>query len=100
VSEHICEREVGLAERLLWMVFAPFEFIVMILGGVLLFLFWAVLLYLKALRGLFDRAVTLIVHRFRVGRISSSLDEKRAVPPVSETLARGPQLRARASWLN
>lgn len=87
--------------RLAWMIFAPFEFIVTLLGGVLLFLFLAAFLYLKALRGLFERAVILIVHRFRVGRFSSSLDEKRAVPPVSETLARSPERRAGScSWLN
>ncbi len=82
-------------------VFAPFEFVVTILVGVFLYLACAVFIYLNALRGLFERAVTLIVLRFRVGRVFSSADEKREAPPLSEIAAHRADGEERfRSWLN
>jgi hypothetical protein len=97
VSERVQRDTLSMA-RVAWMIFAPFEFAVMVLGGVLLYLPWAVFIYLDALRGLFERAVTLIVLRFRVGRISSVT---RTAAPLSEAPARGPAGRRHfRSWLN
>jgi hypothetical protein len=103
VSERTCEREVGLAERFLWMLFAPFEFIITILVGVPLFLCQAALIYLRALRSLFVRAAIVFILRFRTGRIFRPADKEAHTPPtmVSESIARGPFGLGRFnSWLN
>lgn len=87
----------GRATRLLWMVFAPFEFVVTIAVAVLLYLGVAILLYLGALWSSLKRAVTLAVHRFRVGPILSSADESTTatMPPLFEAPTRGPAGRGR-----
>jgi len=91
----------AMATRFLWRVFAPVEFIVTVVGGVPLYLCRVVFIYLNALRGLFENAATVFVLRFRVGRISSSLDQRASAPPLSEASARGPVGRGRlSSWLN
>jgi hypothetical protein len=90
-----------MATRLLWMVFAPFEFLLMIIGGAFLYLIWAALIYLDALRGLFERAIALAVLRFRAGRISSLTNGRNTTSPLPEASAHGPVERGSFhSWLN
>ena len=78
-----------LATRLPWMIFAPVEFAVTVLVGVFLYLgaalYFAAYTYVTALGGLFDRAVALARHRFRVGPIFSGgyVKEMSAAPPGS-----------------
>jgi hypothetical protein len=102
VSEPASKRDSTVVTRFLWMIFAPFEFIAMILIGVPLYLVWSVLLYLDALRGLFDGAVTVLVLRFRVGRIAHAPDEEKAAAPFSypRRAATGKGQKRLASWLN
>lgn len=91
----------GIATRLLWMIFSPFEFAVSILVGVPLFLGWAIIIYLKACGGLFERAVNLLVWRFRIGPISSSRNERKTAPPLATISTRDQVGRENfASWLN
>jgi hypothetical protein len=97
------KQNTGSATRFLWMILAPFEFIAMILIGVPLYLGLAAVIFLSALRGLFERAVALAVHRFRTGPILSSANESTTAPPppLSEAPARGPVGRGRFySWPN
>jgi hypothetical protein len=89
-----------MATRCLWAAFAPFEFAVMILIGVPLYLVWSVLLYLDALRSLFQRAVTLLMLRFRVGSVRNSANKFSAASPLSDAAARGPGREGFRSWLN
>jgi hypothetical protein len=87
--------------RCAWMVFAPFEFIVTVLVGAILYLGWAAFIYLKALRDLFGRAVALIMLRFRVGGVFGRAGEKSSEPPISGGFARDLGERGRLdSWLN
>jgi hypothetical protein len=88
------EQNIGSATRLLWMVLAPIEFVATVLGGLLLYLCLAFVIFLNASRGLFERAVTLAIYRFRVGPILSSANEGKTAPP-SEAPACGPVGRGR-----
>ena len=94
----------GRAERIAWMIFAPLEFAVTVLLGVLLYLggalYFAGCIYMTGLSGLVKRASVLIAARFRVGRVCAFANGKMAVPSLSEIAsARGGQIRSR-SWLN
>ena len=105
MSERTSKGNSATATRFLWMVFAPFEFMVTVLVGVLLYLggalYFAACVFLKELGGLFERAVVLAAHRFRVGPILSATNEKRTAAPLSEAAARGPVGRGGFhSWLN
>jgi len=102
VSELSPKRDPGMAMRTLWAVFAPFEFIVTVLAGVLLFLLQAALIYFDALRGMLGRAFALLVWRFRVGPISSSASGGKTSPPFSEVASRRESVGRRqvGSWLN
>jgi hypothetical protein len=89
-----------MATRFLWMVFAPFEFVVTVLVGLLLYLgvalYFAACLFLKEWGGLFERAVVLAAHRFRVGP-----NERVGAPSLSKESARVPVGSGRlSSWLN
>jgi len=99
------ERAVELAERIGWGFFAPLEFCVTVLIGMLLYLggalYFAAAIYLKALCGLLRRARALAVQRFRAGRVCA--DGKMAALSLSEIAAArrtGEQRRHAASWLN
>jgi hypothetical protein len=94
-----------LATRIPWMIFAPFEFAVTVLVGIVLYvagaLYFAACVFLAALRGLFNRASVLFVQRFRKGRIFSSGGKTGALS-LSEIVARrAGDARTRShSWLN
>jgi len=99
------EERAPLAVRLFWMVLAPIEFVGTVLIGALLYLggalYFAANVYLKTVSGLFERAVALAVHRFRIGPIFSSAEERDVAPTHSETSVLDPVGRGRFhSWLN
>ncbi len=105
MSERTCEGETGIAARIPWMIFAPFEFAVTIIVGVLLYLFvasyFAACLFVTATSDLFDRACALIVLRFRVGRVVTSTNGRKEAPPLSEIAAHRADGEERfRSWLN
>jgi hypothetical protein len=88
--------------RLPWMLFGLIEFAITIIVGLPLYLALAGVIYFRSLRGLFERAITVIALRFRVGRIRSSIDGLGTASPLSpRALARDPAQRGRLhSWLN
>jgi len=87
--------------RLFLMVLAPFEFVIMVLGGALLYLFQAAFLYFGALCSLFRRACALFMLRFTRGRVFTSASGKNPTLPPAETWPRRAVGRGRASsWLN
>jgi hypothetical protein len=97
----------GAVERLLWRIFAPFEFAVTVGVGVVLYLFgalyFAACIFETAVGGLFKRASALFVQRFRTGRVFASANGKMEAPPsLSEIVARqgGPAQRRSTSWVN
>jgi hypothetical protein len=94
----------AMATRFLWRVFAPFEFVVTVLVGLLLYLggalCFAACVFLKEWGGLFERAVVLAAHRFR-GPILNSANERVGAPSLPTKSARVPVGSGRlSSWLN
>jgi hypothetical protein len=106
VSGRAREKGIKLSARLPWMVFAPFEFIVTVLMGVLLYLvgalYFAACVFLAALSGLFKRACALAVQRFRTGRVFARKNGAMGAPLLSEIVARRAESGQRrpTSWLN
>jgi hypothetical protein len=99
-------KNIGPFERLIWGVFAPFEFGVTVLVGVALYvagaLYFAASIFLVAVVGLLRRAGALAMQRFRVGRIVFSTNGKmEASPSLSEIVAHRVSMQRRSrSWLN
>ena len=102
------DKQIGLVERLLWRIFAPFEFTVTVGVGVMLYLFGALYfagcIFVTALGGLFRRAIALLGQRFRKGRVyaTAATGKMGAPPSLSEIVARRAKSgRSRShSWLN
>jgi len=107
VSRRTRAERCGMGERIVWRFFAPFEFAVTVIVGVLLYvggaLYFAAYIYLTAVSGLFKRASALVVQRFRVGRVFDS-GKSGAPSSLSEIVAarRAEQGHAgrSGSWLN